>query len=704
MLTIYYLVVAIIISSLSLKEPSYLIPQIGEDIVDLWQQHPNRIRSLVAALDLNYPGLDQVKDHLTRNDTLQACSALLQYYGNQHRNWLAEAIDPLSYEEALPVAQRFAADSVLIHGVPDKIPLDAHGGWQWNYLGPDNDAEFAYSLNAMSYLPALLVTYQRDRNDILVEVYNRILKDWVIKHPLPQPLDSIYLVLNQIGDLDYRDIGEVEWRTLDTGRRLGASWPQTFFAFYHHDKFEGSTKLLMLSSLVEQANYLRKYHKSGHNWTTMEMNGLALTGLAFPEFREAKDWADYALQTMTEEINRQVYPDGVQVEISTKTQWVALRRFESLARNFASAGRNPGETFAQRVEDMYHYLAYSLRPDGHQPINNDSDREDLRPRLQVAADKYGRPDWTYICTNGSVGEMPPYGPSVTFPWAGIEVMRNGWGKNADWAFFDHGPYGTGHQHRDMLHLSISAFGQDLLVDGGRYTHRDYFSFDPTVWRGYFRSSLSHNVILVDGQGQKEGLLKATQPLEEGKDYIHHPDFDFATGMFSSGFENLSGKIEHRRSVVYLKNHQWLVVDFLRPDSTRDISALWHFSPRCEVVIDDHEAVTMNANMANLRIIPLGDINWNATIVEGQETPVIQGWYSADYNVKVPNPTMIYQTTISHPVTFAWLMIADSDEVERLDPIYEINDDFIHLSYHVEGKPIQIHFPLSHEGKLISIQK
>src|SRR5690606_25840300 len=104
-------------------------------------------------------------------------------------------------------------------------------------------------------------------------------------------------------------------------------------------------------------------------------------------------------------------------------------------------------------------------------------------------------------------------------------------------------YGTGHQHRDMLHLSVSAFGKDLLVDGGRYTHQDYFSFDPTIWRGYFRSSFSHNVILIDGHGQKEGPLRTDTPLQENVHYRLDKSYDYITGKFIQGFENVEGDIE-----------------------------------------------------------------------------------------------------------------------------------------------------------------
>ena len=51
-------------------------------------------------------------------------------------------------------------------------------------------------------------------------------------------------------------------------------------------------------------------------------------------------------------------------------------------------------------------------------------------------------------------------------------MRDGWHERAHWAWFDAGPWGIAHQHNDKLHLSVSPFGRDVLVDTGRYNYTE----------------------------------------------------------------------------------------------------------------------------------------------------------------------------------------------------------------------------------------
>lgn len=668
---------------------------------DLWKNYPERIRSLMAAIDIQRSDFTSLSEMLISGDTVGCAEALLDHYQNVDRSWVVSTLDPVAENEAIKLANALTADTIIRQGIHAKIPTKS-GKWQWDFTGPEKDDEFGYSLNGHSYLPSLFVASSKNHEASYVETFDRILKDWIIQHPLPSPDDSIFMVLDFTKGLDWRDIGEVEWRTLEAGRRLGASWPQLFYAFINDYSFSPATRLLMLSSISEQAQYLRKYHKKGHNWTTMEMNGLALAGLAFPEFRNANDWSNYALEVMSNEINRQVYLDGIQTEISTKTQWVALRRFESVAENFQKANRLVSSEYKQQLEEMYNYLAYSMRPDGHQPLNNDSDREDLRERVLKAAKKFERPDWEWIATNEQRGSRPERGPTVTFPWGGMHIMRNGWDDQAHWSFFDCGPYGTGHQHRDMLHISIAAYGEDILVDGGRYTHKDYFSFDPTIWRGYFRSSHSHNVLLVNGNGQKAGPIRTYSPLTPNKDYVHHKDYDYATGTFKSGYENVEGKTDHTRSVLYLHDQFWIVLDQIEIDQPQDIQILWHFAPNFEIKMTGSDALASNNSKINFSISPITKMDWKTEIVEGREKPTIQGWYSENYGEKVPNSTLIYSTNISRSISFAWLLIAVNDEVPNVEVASDEIDRSMTLSVSInDNSPVKIYLPLDKDlNKLV----
>src|SRR5699024_6050375 len=141
--------------------------------------------------------------------------------------------------------------------------------------------------------------------------------------------------------------------------------------------------------------------------------------------------------------------------------------------------------------------------------------------------RYDRPDWEYIATNGESGNPPKSEPSYVFPWAGQMISRSDFGSEAHWSFFDAGPWGTGHQHNDKLHLSVSAYGRDFLVDGGRFAYRGETA---DKFRKYALGSQSHNVLLIDGHGQGPGPAQSDYALDS-RDYTLTEDFDFATASY-----------------------------------------------------------------------------------------------------------------------------------------------------------------------------
>jgi hypothetical protein len=122
------------------------------------------------------------------------------------------------------------------------------------------------------------------------------------------------------------------WRELEVGLRLASPWPAAFHGLQASPDFAPATRLLMLASIGEQAEYLRRFHGLHPNHLLMEMNGLAQAAVSFPEFRAAESWFDYAASEMLPQLDRQVYPDEAQNELSSSYHLVVLRQFEHSAR------------------------------------------------------------------------------------------------------------------------------------------------------------------------------------------------------------------------------------------------------------------------------------------------------------------------------------------------------------------------------------
>ena len=312
------------------------------------------------------------------------------------------------------------------------------------------------------------------------------------------------------------------WRGIEVSSRAG-TWVTVFYGLQALDEFSPAARILILASVVEHARYLMLIHRrDANNWAISEVAALGIIGCAWPEFRDAMGWRECSQEEVGRQMGITVYPDGAETELTASYHFRATETFDNYVRTYRLFADPLADSLEVVVKRMWTYLAYTLRPDGTMPQNNDADRRDIRNKLIAAAELHDRPDWTYIATNGKDGLKPRIGPSVTFPWAGHAVMRNGWSADAQWSFFDAGPFGTAHQHYDELHLSIDAFGRPLLVDAGR------FNYLSSPYRDYFMSSAAHNVLLIDGAEQNKTTERAERPMAGG-DYGSLNDFDYARG-------------------------------------------------------------------------------------------------------------------------------------------------------------------------------
>lgn len=350
-------------------------------------------------------------------------------------------------------------------------------------------------------------------------------------------------------------------------------------------------------------------------------------------------------------------------------------------------GNGPGcrtDTANETIEKMYGYIAHTVRPDGNRILNNDGDRGSDVDTILEGARKYNHPEWEYIATNGKEGVKPDDGPSCFYPWAGQLISRSGYDRDAHWSFFDVGPWGSGHQHNDKLHLSVSAYGRDLLVDAGRFAYTGEIA---EKFRGYARGSQGHNVLLIDGQGQSPGPKLAESPVPDNLWKITD-EYDYATSSFDD-FIDVEGEIEHNRTLYYQRGEFWIVVDRVTTDRPRQVEALWHWHPDCKVIVESDQVRTENAR-GNLQIIPVGGQKWDVKLVKGQEDPELQGWYSEEYNKYEPNPTAIYSTRIEQADTFFWVLYPSEKPGKKVSAeVIEQNVDKIKIRLKESGKKEQV---------------
>jgi hypothetical protein len=480
-------------------------------VEDVYEVFPERMAFMLTQFNLENEGLESVHAAYEAKNIPEACAALLDYYKNGSSAEYMRIEQPLESEKRSFLGDSIIRDVFTFYRETDTVPRLANGHLSWAYTGPSDDIEWAWALNRHYPIRSIYDIFLETGNPVYASYIDSFIKDWIISS-LPYPGVKSRTAM---------------WRGLEVSFRVKI-WAKVFYGLINTGFLSPATQLLILSSLPEHAHYARQFHAQ-NNWLTMEISGLATVATAWKELKNAGEWLDYCKMTMEASMKDQVYKDGVQTELTSSYHYVALANFVQFEEICKNANEPLSAYFGQTIESMYSYLAYSMRPDGYGILNNDADRKNNRAWITAAMDDYRREDWRYIITNGNEGVKPKGEPSKVYPWAGQLISRSGYNKDAHWSFFDIGPWGSGHQHNDKLHISISAYGRDLLVDAGRFAYRGEVA---DKFRPYARGSQGHNVILIDVNGQGPGPKVVDAPLAENQ-YRITPEFDYAWSSFNA---------------------------------------------------------------------------------------------------------------------------------------------------------------------------
>ena len=605
------------------------------------ERHPDRVKRLFEHLDLSRRDLGRVRNAVKREDYVSACNALLAHYRACPQGKDLRRVRVRRGRATDRTADTRLSDSFHWHKTTGRPPRKKDGRLDWSYCGPKRSAEWGYNLNRHYHIDQIREAYLKTGNPRYINGIDDHLRDWIISNPYP----------NRKNRED-----RPQWRGLEVHHRLKV-WVKVFYEFQRDPGLQPGTQILILSSIPEHADYLRRFHASGGNWITMEMNALAVAAAYWPEFKDAREWRDHAIGKMLHELKVQTYPTGVQKELAMGYHQVSADSMSSFAdKAEANNWTLPGD-FRQLLEKMYEYVARASRPDGQRLAGNDSAMRDIIPRIRAEAKRYRRNDWLYIMSNGKEGRKPAYGPSVVYPWAGHVIARNNWSRDAHWSVFDIGPWGSGHQHNDKLHISLYAHGRTLLIDGGPFTYRG-----GTPERRYAQGTEGHNCILVDGSGQNRYEKVLEKPLSG--DHFVSDEIVYARGTVEQGFNSIKGRATHSRALVYVQNRFWVVVDRVETDHPRTITPLWHFHPACTVQTQGSDVVSVDRGKGNLRIVPVADFSLEPRIVKGSTKP-FQGWHSLTLGHKVPAPCAVYSGKISESKTFAWILYPAMGAVRRV---------------------------------------
>jgi len=603
------------------------------------------LSDLCESIDLTAQGLGNARSAVERGDLVSAAAALAGYFrGRTSVPWEAGSrVQAGDGPSGLDAADRIVAgvmdQQTTVHTFP--------GGridWLYNPTRERDDLavnnEWQWQLNRMGFWRVLGRAYGETGDEKYAGAFADHLRSWAQQCPRPD---------------DSGNYATSAWRTIESGIRMAGSWPDAYHCFLQSPSLTDDDICLYLWLCLEHGRHLRKHHRTGNNWLTMEMAGLYTIGAVFPELNDAQVWRDYAASTLYAELEGQFTPDGAQAELSTGYHWVSLGNILRIPRVARVVGRMDEipEDYLSRAEKGFDYLLLLTTPDRSTPrVNDTPNTQDVARIMETAVELFpNRPDFLWAATDGREG-TPPSVVSHAFPYAGYCVMRSGWETDANMLCFDVGPAGIAHIHQDKLNVMLWSFGRELLLDtgGGPY--------EQSKWRRYGVDTHSHNTVMVDRQPQRRDKGCASEPLADVR-WQSSDLLDFASGVYADRYGEVS-PATHTRRVVYLKPDVFLVSDTLVPadDAEHTYEARWHLTTPNTALDPSGGVVTVDEDVPNLALVPLLCDGLDIRVVSSQEDPELLGWWIRKrvQPVAVPAATVLHRKQGHGPQQFLTLLL------------------------------------------------
>lgn len=360
---------------------------------------------------------------------------------------------------------------------------------------PGDDPEFIYAFNRMRFWPCLGQAYAVTGDEKYAKAFADQMVHWVDTVRWDDPKN------------------EKAWRTIEAGIRM-ENWCKAMRYFEGSPHITPEVMDKFVSSMTEHAEFIMSVWNSYNlmsNWGVLANHGLFVAGCLLPATSRTAEYRAEALRRLDEERRIQVYADGVQWEQSPMYHNEVLRCFLDVVL----LARRGGILLPEGMEEAVHAMALAdlawQKPDGTEPMLGDSDDIDQRDLVTLAAAifkdsalksaGYPRLDFDSAWELGAeetedYKALPAAAPETAdfaLNDSGNYIFRSGWGREDTYVRFHCGLLGAGHGHSDQLHFDLTAFGEDILTDSGRFT----YVYGPR--RREFKDPCAHNTVIVDGE-------------------------------------------------------------------------------------------------------------------------------------------------------------------------------------------------------------
>ena len=616
--------------------------EIAEPTLSLPENKPNDVvmGDVFAKLNLDYPGLEKVKQHYEADEQYYAALALLDYY--RSRNVSNPNVDVIT--TVVSDGEQRIADQALGNGkdgyrfcvakytesgtynTADAVYWsveNSDGTINWSPEEPEGTGrEYSYQLHRWQWMEAQAKTYWASRNETYIQSWIEVFNSWLTAFPCPNAALDEW----KVDDINYANKNIYQWQGLQTASRVLVM--VNILPYYiQSGNFTPELLTTFLNSLAEHVEMVRmNYYKEEGNILITQSQAVASAGILMPEFKNATDWRDEGCTKLNESVDKQWLADGVHCELDPSYHISAISDYLDVIELAEAAKSNGISTplrsdIVDRLKGAMQFVFDLAYPDYQVDNWNDTRASSYtsawRNRMRDYAELFPEnSEWLYVSWNGSKGGTVPTWTSKTYTTSGWYMLRN-WTSDPIMMVLknNYNPKATWHCQPDNGTFELWYNGRSLFQDSGSYVYAG--DAEVMEWRNWFRATAHHNTLTLNNEN-----LQTT----ESKTLLWQPEGDVQILVTENpGYQNL----KHRRSVFFVDGEYFVIVDEAIGPVSGNNNVNLHFQMPRGNVPNSREDMTFYTDFedgSNFMFRCIGPDNMTM-----KKEP---GWLSTAYNKKV----------------------------------------------------------------------
>lgn len=536
-------------------------------------------------LDLDYPGLEQVRTEHAAGNYGAAAAALVDYFKSR-TSVVNPEVDPdnvVMYTEDKRIAEqalehRFCVRRGSWYESVDGTQYtywdfdDESGNIDWSFDMPEAGQE-AYQKHWHQWFKYLAWAQIYFDDDKYFDSWKEVYSDWLETYPCPGVSGSSNAYDNR------------SWHQLSVATRI-SNQLDIFPYFIRSSHFTGSWMSTFLVEFHKAVEFCRAkpYHEATSNIRFAQQTAEAKAAILFPEFKASSSWLSTAAPQISDQFSMQFYSDGVHTEMAPNYQLGVMDNFRAIYQTAKANSRlsDFDSEYTDKMKKACLFLANYLWPDYTWEWFNDTFQQTkgvLLNNIKRYSEMFPEENLLkYLASERTSGTVPTES-LISFPVGGYHILRSGWDGEESMFILknNYNPENEWHCHMDNGTFALWSKGRNFLPDAGVYTYGGTDELD--ALRDAHIATASHNTLtknlqnIPDDYSRGECLLTRSSASEDlvVTQNASYPD------------------LTHRRAVYMLDKEFYVIVDEAFGDAAScDVNLSFHL---CDgtIVTDDYSS-------------------------------------------------------------------------------------------------------------------